>query len=60
MPIQSWPQHPMESIAEKDEQAMLGRLLNFLKQESDRPEKQDVAIFIPVETTPKRYIGRLN
>lgn len=48
VPLEVWPEHPLESIVEKDEGAMLERLISFLKEEVDRPLKQDIVVFYPV------------
>ena len=38
---------------------MLERLCEFIKEDSNRPEKQDVVIFMPSDTPPKKYAIRL-
>ena len=37
---------------------MLERLIAFLKEDSERPEKQDAVIFVPVDTPLKRFSAR--
>jgi hypothetical protein len=36
VPLQLWPEQPLESIVEKDEKSMLERLYAFLKEDSQR------------------------
>ena len=60
LPLQLWPEHPVEVLVEKDEEGMLNRLMNFFKEDSERPEKQDTVIFFPVDTHVKRFASKLN
>ena len=58
-PLQLWPEHPTEVQAAKDETGLLGALLDFLAEDRAHPVKQDVVIFFPVETHPKRFATKL-
>jgi hypothetical protein len=59
LPLQIWQEYPHETLLEKDEKAMLERLLVFLKEDSERAEKQDAVIFIPADTHARRFAARL-
>ena len=39
---------------------MLNRLINFLKEDSEKPERQDVVIFVPTDTHIKKFIVKIN
>lgn len=59
LPLEVWPEHPLEAIVEKDEQAMLDRLISFLREEVERPLKQDIVIFYPVETHIRKFTSKI-
>ena len=37
LPLQLYPEHPLETLVEKEEAAMLDRLVQFLKEDCERP-----------------------
>lgn len=60
LPLRLWGEHPTEAQLERDESRLLQSLIDFLAEDRVHPEKQDVVIFFPVETHPKRFSARLS
>jgi hypothetical protein len=59
LPLQSWQENPLEILVEPDETAMIARLMDFLKEDSQKPEKQDIVIFMPVDRQVRRFASRM-
>ena len=57
--LQLWPAHPLETVTEKDEASMLNRLISFLKEDSERPERQDAVVFVPASSPIRRFSSHL-
>jgi hypothetical protein len=58
-PLQLWPDYPLEFIAEKEEKRLVEQLIEFLREDLNHPEKQDVVIFYPIDQHVKRYSAKL-